>query len=49
MILNPDTYDPKPLPREVKDKMCPHCDHIGYPTNHYLYRCANDNECGRYF
>ena len=48
MILNQDTYDPKPLPREVKDKMCPHCDHIGYPTNRYLYRCAN-NDCGRYF
>jgi hypothetical protein len=47
-MLNPDTYDPKPLPRKEIDKICPHCDRIGYPTNHYLYRCEN-KECGRYF
>ena len=47
-MLNPDTYDPNPLPRSVENTFCPHCDSVGYPTNHYLYRCDNV-ECGRYF
>lgn len=48
MILNPDKYDPNPLPRNSEEKICPHCDHFGDPTNRYLYRCENP-ECGRYF
>jgi hypothetical protein len=48
IILNPDTYDPKPLPRDVKDTFCPHCNTSGEPTNHYLYKCTSV-ECGRYW
>lgn len=47
-MLNLDSYDPNPLPREKKDKSCPHCSHAGEPTNHYLYRCMN-TDCGRYW
>ena len=47
-MLNPDTYDPQPLPREAVDKICPVCGCFGEPTNHYLYRCAN-SECGKYW